>query len=107
MYVKAGVSFDFRLAANTRLHFVNNDTKQMEDEILNQIQKPSALFTQFQPGLGLQFGKRAKYGKPAKPLGSVEFIIPIAVAKSLGLINSASGVGIGIQFNLLLPVNKK
>ncbi|MDR0792865.1 MAG: hypothetical protein LBE82_06115 [Chitinophagaceae bacterium] len=100
MYVKMGASFDFRMAAHTGLQFEDNNMKQVENEIVNQVEKPSTLLYHLQPGVGVKLGKLEKY------FGSIELIIPITIAKSSGIMNTPA-VGGGIQFNLFIPTHKK
>jgi hypothetical protein len=98
LYMKLGAEMDFRLSTHTNINFKSDGLEVTENEVADQVSRPSVIGLTFYNCLGI------RAGVAGKPTFSVELLIPVFNTNpgSSGLLKN--GFGGGVQFSGHVPL---
>ncbi|MCB0804801.1 MAG: hypothetical protein KDC05_03330 [Bacteroidales bacterium] len=98
-FLKASTGFHLKIFNHQSADFTNSHMEKYEDNVVNMFEEPGNFYSEFGLGAGMLFGK------PDKINLSLDANVPVFAfgAAMEGLFDST--LGVGIQINLLIPIN--
>ena len=102
-YVKLGASFNYRIKADTKVNFSNQNLNKYNDVIKNQLPDIDNVFSSVVfVGTGIKIG-RYREGKKI-PWGNVEVQIPVILTNNSFAFVGEYGIGGGLQLSFQVPI---